>query len=126
MARLPKYTSSKKLKRAITKYFTDCDNTKRPYTITGLALDLGFLSRESLLRYGKKDEFYSIIKQAKLRIQRSYNEALATRRSGVAGLIFILKNNFGWKDRQEFTGADGQPITINLVKFSDIKAKTKP
>ncbi|KKM05018.1 hypothetical protein LCGC14_1758370, partial [marine sediment metagenome] len=46
-----------------------------------------------------------------LKIQKSYEEQLIIRRSGATGLIFILKNNFNWKDRQEYTGADGTPIT---------------
>ncbi len=120
MARPLKYKTPKELKKAITKYFNNCDNNKKPYTISGLGLSLGFLTREAILGYNSKEEFGSIVKEAKFRILRSYEEELMQRKSGSAGLIFILKNNFNWKDRQEFTGSDGTPITINLMKFTNI------
>lgn len=116
----PKYKTPKELKKAITKYFNYCDKEDKPYTISGLSLALGFLSRQALLSYNEKEKMGNIVKEAKLKILRSYEEQLALRKSGVAGLIFILKNNFNWKDRQEFTGADGTPITIQLMKFTNL------
>ena len=116
----PKYKTPKELKKAITKYFNYCDKVDKPYTISGLSLALGFLSREALLSYNNKEKMGSIVKEAKLKILRSYEEQLIIRKSGATGLIFILKNNFNWKDRQEFTGADGTPLTINLIKFTNL------
>ena len=120
MARPLKYKTPKELKKAITKYFNNCDKENKPSTISGLALALGFLTREALLSYNEKEGLGDIVKEAKLKIQKSYEEQLIIRRSGATGLIFILKNNFNWKDRQEYTGADGTPITINLMKFTNI------
>jgi hypothetical protein len=67
-------------------------------TMTGLALSLGFDSRQSLYDYQKKEEFSYIINKALLRIECQYEENLSG--NNVAGSIFVLKN-MGWKDRTE-------------------------
>jgi len=67
-------------------------------TMTGLALALGFDSRQSLYDYQKKDEFSYIINKALLRIECQYEENLSG--NNVAGSIFVLKN-MGWKDKTE-------------------------
>lgn len=66
---------------------------------TGLALHLGFSSRDSLNDYGKKPGFSDSVKKALLRIESKYEKAAFTARNA-AGPIFALKN-FGWKDKTE-------------------------
>lgn len=83
-----------------------------PYTITGLARALK-TTRDVLLDYesGKYDEkaddfddtgerFSNVIKDAKLRVQQNAEEFLMSG-APAAGAIFWLKNNAGWRDRQE-------------------------
>lgn len=89
-------------------------------TITGLALHIGFESRQSIYDYEEKGEFSYIIKNARLRVENAYEQML--HGTTPTGSIFALKN-MGWKDNQrtELTGADGGPvqlpaITINVVK----------
>lgn len=67
-------------------------------TMTGLALALGFDSRQSLYDYQKRPGFSYIINKALLRIENQYEENLHGQ--NVAGSIFVLKN-MGWKDRTE-------------------------
>lgn len=67
-------------------------------TITGLALSLGFESRQSLYDYEKNEEFSYSIKRAKLHVEQSYEKYLLSQSS--TGAIFALKN-FGWKDKTE-------------------------
>lgn len=67
-------------------------------TITGLALYLGFTSRQALLNYEAKEEFVDAVKKAKTKIESAYEQALFGRNA--AGPIFALKN-FGWTDKQE-------------------------
>jgi len=88
------YTEPGVLEAAIQEYFAT--NTK--HTITGLAYELGFESRQSLQDYKEKPEFSYPIKRALLKIEESYENALFSRNP--AGPIFALKN-FGWKDKQE-------------------------
>lgn len=70
---------------------------ERP-TITGLALYLGFTSRQAIMNYEEKPEFVDAIKTAKLRIEAAYEQAIFG--GNAAGPIFALKN-FGWTDKQE-------------------------
>lgn len=67
-------------------------------TITGLALHLGFNSRDSLIRYQNDNEFYDTIKKAKLKVELEYEKRLIA--NGRGGDIFALKN-FGWSDKVE-------------------------
>ena len=68
-------------------------------TVTGMCLHIG-ISRSTLFEYEKKEEFTNTIKSAKDRIEK-YNEEQLYRREQVTGVIFNLKNNFGWRDKQE-------------------------
>lgn len=83
----------------IDEYFDKCDNDKRPYTMSGLALSLG-IDRRTLLNYSKNEEFFPLIKEARQRVEAQLEECLY-RLGNNSGVIFNLKNNFEWKDRQE-------------------------
>ena len=67
-------------------------------TITGLALYLGFESRQSFYAYELKPDFSYTIKRSRLFIENEYEELLQS--GNVAGAIFALKN-LGWSDKQE-------------------------
>jgi len=89
----------------IEKYFEsleyeDENEMKRtaPATITGLAMALGFCSRQSMYDYEKKALFTYTIKTARLRVENSYEQHLFGKSAG--GAIFGLKN-MGWSDKQE-------------------------
>lgn len=95
---------------------------QKHYTITGLA---NFLetSRETLINYENKEEFFDTIKAAKDRVENYWEELLIG--SNATGPIFNLKNNYGWKDKTEqdiTTGGD--KINTALVEFLDAKPKT--
>lgn len=89
----------------------------RPLTITGLALALGFTTRQSLLNYEGDPKFLDTIKKAKSRIEQYAEERLFDK-DGVNGAKFNLSNNFkGWSEKQQidsnvnlspvvFTGSD--------------------
>ena len=90
---------------------------ERPLTITGLALALGFTTRQALLNYEGKPEFIDTIKRAKARVEQYAEERLFDR-DGANGAKFNLSNNFkGWSEKQQidsnvnlapvvFTGSD--------------------
>ncbi len=67
-------------------------------SITGLALFLGFESRQSIYDYESNGEFSYTVKRARLKIEANYEQAL--NKQYPTGAIFALKN-FGWVDRQE-------------------------
>lgn len=94
MGRPSKYKTPGEMQEAIDKYF---ETIKKP-TVCGLALELGFCDRSSILDYQAKKEFCLTVKKAKMRIQQYYEEHLIGPNAG--GSIFALKN-FGWVDKQE-------------------------
>lgn len=98
-----KITRDKELQEKIDKYFKDCDIKNEPYTITGLCIALD-ICRDTLCEYAKKEEFSDTIKKAKLRVENYLEKHLIT--DGGTGIIFNLKNNFGWKDKQENINVD--------------------
>ena len=87
-------------------------------TMSGLALHLG-MDRRSLTNYADRDEFFPAIKKARAKVE----EALEQRLYGqsVAGVIFNLKNNFDWSDKQELahTSPDGSmtPRPLDMTKL---------
>lgn len=98
--RPPLYDSVEELDKLIQKYFDDCIKDKRPYTMSGLAYALG-MDRTSLIRYGKDERFYNSIKRAKQFVEQSLEEKLISTSGATIGIIFNLKNNYDWKDKQE-------------------------
>ncbi|MFR6590698.1 MAG: terminase small subunit [Gallintestinimicrobium sp.] len=73
---------------------------QRPPTVTGLALALGFTSRQALLNYQAKPEFVDTITRAKSMVE-AYTEERLFDRDGSNGAQFSLRNNFrGWNERQ--------------------------
>jgi hypothetical protein len=98
--RPPLYTSVEELDKGIERYFQECDVTRTPYTMSGLAYALG-MDRTSLIRYGKEEQFYNSIKKAKEKVEKSLEEKLVAGTGNATGIIFNLKNNYDWKDKQE-------------------------
>ena len=84
-------------------------------TILGMCSYLG-ISRSRLLEYEIREEYRDTIKKAKEKVEQYLEEQLH-RTTQVAGIIFNLKNNFGWKDTQtiEQTGPNGGPLQLQSV-----------
>lgn len=106
------------MQERINKYFANCDKNGYPYTITGLALALD-LDRKSLLNYSKEEEFFHTIKKAKQKVEEFLEMCLY--KQSVTGVIFNLKNNFGWVDKQEIdtTHTDRIQIINDLPSDAD-------
>ena len=95
-----KYKTQEQLQAGIDKYFQKCDEDKRPYTMSGLALSLG-IDRVTLINYGKNDLFFTLIKEAKDKVQAQLEENALIGKGNATFTIFNLKNNYGWKDQVE-------------------------
>ena len=97
MARPRIYNDENELQEEILKYFEQCKNelSERP-TVTGLALFLGFASKQSLYDYEKNDKFSYPIKRALTMIECELEKRLENQ--SVSGIIFALKN-MGWTDK---------------------------
>ena len=107
--RPPKYSTVEEMQVLIDAYFEKQANESRPLTVTGLAMALD-MDRVQLIEYAAKDQFANTIKAAKRIVQEFSEETLYTARNPV-GAIFNLKNNWGWKDKQEIQ----QNITVDTA-----------
>lgn len=107
-----KFNNIEELQKKIDNYFDNCDNLGKPYTITGLAVALD-TSRKVLLDYEDKEEYSYTIKKAKDRVEQ-YAEEQLYKGNNTAGVIFSLKNNYKWVDKQEIKADVDQDITINI------------
>lgn len=133
----PMYKTPEEMQKVIDAYFESCEGEyliidgcavtdkngypvkkkERPLTITGLALALGFNTRQALLNYEGKPEFVDTVKRAKAKVEQYAEERLFDK-EGVNGAKFNLSNNFkGWSEKQQidsnvnlspvvFTGSD--------------------
>lgn len=134
-----KYKTAEELEIYIETYFEGCKpeimkdsegkalvDTKgnpvivfNPPTLTGLALHLGFESRQSIYDYeNRKDKFSYTIKKARLRCENWTEKALLSGNVAPAAGIFVLKN-YGWKDEKGLdvtTGGDKLPDKIIFEK----------
>jgi hypothetical protein len=107
MGRPLKFESVEVLEKACKAYFDSCiyetpdsakkRETPKPFTITGLALALD-TSRQTLMNYEVREDFFDTIKRAKLRVENYAEERLFSDKP--TGPIFALKN-FGWKDSKD-------------------------
>ena len=90
---------------------------QKPLTVTGLAVALG-TSRDVLLDYEttyseKYPEFSNTIKEAKEQTKAYAEESLFG--TNTAGVIFSLKNNWGFKDKYETENTNREVKFINTV-----------
>jgi len=93
-----KFDSVEELEKAIEAYFEETEIREKPYTMSGLAYYLD-MNRQTLLNYSKEEVYFGTIKRARDRVELWWEENL--QGNSVAGTIFNLKNNFGWKDKVE-------------------------
>ena len=120
------YKSKEELQDAIEEYLNnpqtrkviakDGSEVQMPLiTITGLALHLGFASRQSFYDYEAKEEFTYTIKRARMFIEHEYEAQLQC--GNTVGAIFALKN-MGWSDRltQEISGPGGTGLFPEMIK----------
>lgn len=101
MARPKLYENKEQVQKIIDDYFALCDEKEKPYTMSGLAYALN-MSRQSLINYSKDEEFFDTIKKAREKVEVMLEENLY-RLGNNSGIIFNLKNNYGWKDNVEVT-----------------------
>ena len=127
------YKDPAEMQKKIDEYFESCEGqlvrdadgnpmidkwgnaiiiNQRPPTVTGLALALGFNSRQTLLNYQGKKAFRDMITRAKSMVEM-YTEERLFDKDGSNGAKFSLQFNFkGWREEKsdEATGP-----TINII-----------
>jgi len=82
-------------------YFAQITSEERP-TLAGLCFFMGFCDKDSFSNYATYgEEFSRTIKRTQLRIEADRHNRLIGKDTFTPGVIFDLKNNHGWVDRQE-------------------------
>lgn len=112
-----KFKSVEEMEQAIQEYFDYCYEQDKPYTISGLACALD-TTRRTLLDYQEQDEFSHTIKKAKAKIEAYNEELLYSKDVPTVGVIFNLKNNYDWKDKQEIEADVNNDVNIT-IELSD-------
>lgn len=133
MARKPKYESVEQIEGLIEEYFESCkgellrdedgrivfnqkDGTpiwvgRKPPTIPGLALALGFSCRQSLYNYKGRKEFFDAISRAQMRVEQYTAEKLFERDSQ-RGAQFALEYGFRYRRDAEEEKQDQTPRVV--------------
>lgn len=118
MGRPKKYHNAEEMQIIIDEYFASCLKIRwengnpvkdalgnfvyeyvRPPTMSGLANALD-MSRQSLINYKNKDEFFDTIERARRKVEMFTEEKLFEKET-CNGSKFSLSNNFGWAEKQE-------------------------
>lgn len=124
-----KFDDVEKAKALIMDYLLeDCQELGRIPTITGLALALN-TTRLTLLNYQNKynnndtqKQIGQLITQAKQIIQNDWETALISK-GNTAGIIFNLKNNYGWVDKTEIDQTTKLDATLEVNKMTEKELK---
>lgn len=113
------------LDKAIGAWSRDRKAQGLPRTITSLAVALN-TSRLTLAQYAERDEFINSIRRAKEFCEQDAEDRLYGVNQ-VAGVIFSLKNNYGWRDqtevKQDLSGQVGT-YTIEVANYKAISSAT--
>lgn len=93
------------------------------FTVTGLALHLGFSSRKELFDYAGYDGFEEVVGQARLVIEGAYEARL--HGTTPTGAIFAL-TNMGWKNEKyiDHKTTDGSMTPKSSVSIDTSKLTT--
>lgn len=95
-----KFETPEQLEEAINTYYAECEIKEKPLTMSGLAYALG-VSRKTLVNYSYRDEFLLTIEKARNKVELDNEERLVGGKGSATGIIFSMKNNFGWVDKTE-------------------------
>jgi hypothetical protein len=116
-----KYRTSEALEARVQEFYDYCEVNDKPLTVTRLAAFLG-LSRATVWHYSNNPLFADILAHAKVMIEADMEERLQAGKGSAAGVIFSMKNNFGWKDQTEVNQTIGGELGVRTVVINGIAA----
>lgn len=112
------FKSVEEVEKKINAYFNYCEEKEKPYTMSGLAYYLE-VSRQTLVNYSNKDEYFDTIKKARDKVQMQLEENALSNKANPTFTIFNLKNNFDWKDKMEVEKTDMTKVDKLLKEIKD-------
>jgi len=119
------FKSVEEVEEKINAYFNYCEEKEKPYTMSGLAYYLE-VSRQTLVNYSYKDEYFDTIKKARDKVQMQLEENALSNKANPTFTIFNLKNNFDWKDKIEHSSSEIENINKNVSNIADLLNNPKP
>ena len=123
----PELLTPEEFEERCDSYFAELKETGEYPTMTGLAIHMGFASRQSIHDYKQRPGYAQAVSRAALRVENGYERQLANGR-GDGGVVFALKN-FGWTDKQELdhTSSNGSmsPRDVSMAVIESLKNKHK-
>lgn len=106
--------SADQMTELIDKYFQKCADARERPTVTGLAIHLGYSSKQSIYDNIEKEEFSYPLQRATLFIENELEKRLEN--NSVAGVIFALKN-MGWRDKTEVENSGGFNVQVTGMQI---------
>ena len=116
------FSSPEEFEQRVYDYQQHCIESKEPVTWTGLALFLGFSSRQAINEYENYDGFSDVVKKAKLFVEWHYE--MRVTGNNAAGPIFVLKN-MGWSDKQSIDHTTGGEKIKTFASMYDRQPKNE-
>jgi len=109
-----KFKSPQELQKLIDAYYVDCDEREAPYTIEGLAVACD-CDRKTITNYAHDSEFFPTIKKAREKILARLAELAISGKGNPTSIIFNLKNNYEYVDKQEFKQEHSGDLSIKVI-----------
>ena len=122
----PKLTCAEDIDKVAIEYFNRCIEEDKYPTVTGFCFELGidrhtFLKYENCLETGAykcleenvKKDMVTSIKRWKAYIESQYEDRLLNDGRSPVGALFLLKNNYGYVDKQEIEQTN-KTITVDI------------
>mgnify|MGYP001566525310 CR=1 FL=1 len=100
MPRKKKYQTVEQFGQAVGNFFNKCQEEKKVPTKSGFAHFLG-ITRQNLNKYDLLEGYKDILDKAYELIEEHWVQLLPGRSANIAGVIFYLKNAFGWRDKSD-------------------------
>lgn len=124
-----KFNDRKSLNRLIDEYFegskNDAGKHADPITLTGLALYLGFINKETFDEYEQMDRYKDCLTRARFRVMAYYESRL--HHPSPSGAIFALKS-MGWDDNVKAKTTDSittKSLTVKVIESGPQPASTE-
>lgn len=115
--RPPIIDTPEEFNRLVNEYVANCKANGEPVTFTGMALHMGFASRQSFYDYGKRDGFSYSALRARSFVELEYEKVIARNGDKSCGGAQFALRNHGWADKHELevSGAGGGPLQIAVT-----------
>jgi hypothetical protein len=103
------------IEQRVNDFFDWCKVHGEPITMSGVAMVIG-VDTTVMREYNEDDAYLQVIKKSRQKVENYMERHLFSGKNPI-GAIFLLKNHFGYKDRQD--------INITTETISDVLSKAK-